>query len=111
MKKIETILDALPQIAGKRLYIWGAGKFGIPLANYLRKHDVNVLGIIDNKMAGKCIDGFQVTLIDEVPEYAKIFIAVSNKRFNTEILQQISDADKSLTAIRYEELYEEDMNI
>lgn len=31
----------------------GAGKMGIPLAHYLARHNVKVLGIIDNKQYGK----------------------------------------------------------
>lgn len=103
------ISDLLELKRNEGMFIWGAGKYGSILANYLKRHEVRVIGFIDNNKSGEIVDGFQVYSIDNVPEYAKIFIAVSNKQANVEIKQQIIKTNKSIHAVGYGELYEKDI--
>ena len=86
------------------IYIWGAGKNGIPLAKYLRTHGVNVRGIIDNKLAGNSIEDFLVVSFDEIPNDSKIFISVSSKELNIEIEKQIVESRKEVFYRKYEDL-------
>ncbi|WP_294240056.1 DUF1796 family putative cysteine peptidase [Pseudobutyrivibrio sp.] len=103
------ISDILELKRNEEMFIWGAGKYGSILANYLKRHGVRVIGFIDNNKSGEIVDGFQVYSIDNVPEYAKIFIAVSNKQANVEIKKQIIKTNKSIHAVGYGELYEKDI--
>lgn len=105
------ILEGLQIEAGEGIYIWGAGKFGIPLAKYLRNRNVVIKGIIDNKLHGERVEDFDIISLDDVKNEAKIFIAVSNKDANSSISNQIKESGKTITAIQYADLYEEDFDI
>lgn len=76
------------------IYIWGAGEYGICLANYLIKRNVNISGIIDNSYTTKIrksditIGGFDIN-----KNYKRIFIAVVSEKSNEEIVQQINNGN------------------
>ncbi len=106
-----SILKGLRADADEGIYLWGAGKFGIPLAKYLRKRDVAINGIVDNKLHGQCVDGFDIVSLDDVKKDSKIFIAVSDIDANLSINNQIKESGKNITVIHYADLYEEDMDI
>ena len=57
------ILKTLGVSKDEGIYLWGAGKFGIPLAHYLKERDVIINGIVDNKSYGKEIEGFNIPVI------------------------------------------------
>lgn len=86
------------------VYLWGAGKNGLPLAKYLRSCGVNVKGIIDNHLAGKNIEGEIILSFDDVPNDSNIFISVSSKEANIEIEKQISESKKRISYRKYEDL-------
>lgn len=105
------ILDAFCCTVETGIYLWGAGKYGIPLAKYLCDREVNVQGIIDNKKSGEVCDGFQIISPEAIPFGAKIFIAVLNKDANNSITTQIEQINIGACIVRYEDLYEVDLNL
>lgn len=88
------------------LYLWGAGKYGMRLANYLIKRNVNISGIIDNSYTTEIrkneilIGGFDLT-----KNYKRIFIAVASEKANEDIVQQINNSNYPYTPLlRFKDL-------
>lgn len=79
------------------LYLWGAGEYGMRLANYLIKRNVNISGIIDNSYTTEIrkneipISGFDLT-----KNYKRIFIAVASEKANKDIVQQINNSNSPI---------------
>ena len=118
-KCIEEHIDGIDKLILKTMriskdegiYLWGAGKLGIPLAHYLKERDVVINGIIDNKSYGKELEGFNIIPFEKVTNEAKIFIAVSNKEANVEIELQILATHPEALIVKYQDLYREALNI
>lgn len=104
-----SILDALNATADEGIFLWGAGKYGLALANYLRDRNVSIAGIIDNEKQGEEMNGFFIQSPDVIPTKAKIFIAIAKKEANKSIVKQIDQMGIEATVIRYEDIYEEDI--
>lgn len=100
------ILHALNVFKDEGIYIWGAGKLGMPLARYFCERGVVLKGIIDNNISEKTKEGFELVSFDEVEDGAKIFISVYDDKANEEILEQIHKTHKKTTAVGYEDLKE-----
>lgn len=107
----ESILETMEVSKDEGIYLWGAGKFGIPLARYLKERDVIINGIVDNKSYGKEIAGFNIISFEEVTVESKIFIAVSNIDANVEIEHQILARYPKAKIIKYQDLYKTDLNV
>ena len=107
----ELILKTMGVSKDEGIYLWGAGKFGIPLAYYLKERGVIINGIIDNKSHGKEIEGFTIIPFEKVRNKPKIFIAVSNKEENVEIELQILAIYPEALIVKYQDLYENHLNI
>lgn len=107
----DCILKKLGASKKEGIYLWGAGGFGIPLAEYLRDKGVSILGIIDNYHCGEKITGFDVVSFGNVPENSKAFITISKLDTNIEILKQIEESGKNVHAVCYKDLYEQGMDI
>lgn len=85
------ILEGFGTCSNEPIYLWGAGNYGIQIANYLRERNVNVLGIIDNSYTNKTeINNIPISGFDLAKNYKRIFIAVANEKSNEEIVQQIN---------------------
>jgi len=107
----ELILKTIGVSKDEGIYLWGAGKFGIPLAHYLKERDVIINGIVDNKSYGREIEGFNIISFEEVTDEPKIFIAVSNKDANVEIERQILAIHPEALVFKYQDLYKRDLNV
>lgn len=88
------------------LYLWGAGEYGMRLANYLIKRNVNISGIIDNSYTTEIrkneipISGFDLT-----QNYKRIFIAVASEKANEDIVHQINNSNYPHTPLlRFKDL-------
>lgn len=107
----ELILKTIGVSKDEGIYLWGAGKFGIPLAHYLKERDVIINGIVDNKSYGKEIEGFNIISFEEVADESKIFIAVSNKEANVKIEHQILAIHPEALIVKYQDLHKRDLNV
>lgn len=105
------ILKGLNAESGEGIYLWGAGKYGISLADYLIKRKVRINGIVDNKLYGQRLEGLRIISFNEVRNGAKIFIAISSPTANTSIDRQIKDSRKDIIAVHYADLCEDDFYI
>ncbi len=102
----QVILNAFGETYNGGIYLWGAGKKGIPLATYLKSRGVVIKGIIDNNLYGSNVNGLNICSLDEVKDGAKVFITILNKETNEAILEQINSSNKSIAVIRYQDLDE-----
>lgn len=98
------LTEAMEATKNEGIYLWGAGRFGIPLAHYLRARDVVIRGIIDNSSCGKKIDGFKIISFEEVPDNVKIFITVSDKDATADIENQITAVHSHTLIVKYADL-------
>lgn len=106
----ELLLKTMGVSKDEGIYLWGAEKCGIPLANYLKKRGVVINGIIDNKSFGKEIEGFNIIPFEKVRDKPKIFIAVFSKEANAEIEHQIQTIHPNALIAKYQDLPEDDFN-
>ena len=93
------------------IYLWGAGKYGIPLARYLEERDVVINGIVDNKSCGKEIDGFNIISFEKTTNQSKIFIAVIDEKAQVDIEHQILAIHPKTLIVKYSDFHEEDLEI
>lgn len=105
------ILHALGADRTDGIYLWGAGKYGLSLARYLRRKYVAVKAIIDNSSEKKESEEFTVIPFSEVKDGAKIFISVASQQANDEIVNQICQSGRLVRAIRFVDLCKEDDDI
>lgn len=87
----------------------GAGRFGIPLAHYLQKRHVAIKGIIDNKLHGKEIGGFNILSFDDICDETSFFITVLDSKINEKIEKQILTKYPFAKVVKYQDLCEEDI--
>jgi len=105
----QSILETLNATADEGIFLWGAGKYGLALANYLRDRNIAIAGIIDNEKQGEKIDDFAIQAPNILSTNAKIFIAVANKEANKSIAEQIVHMGIDAYVVRFEDLYENDI--
>lgn len=105
----KAILSALGATREEGIYLWGAGKFGLPLAEYLIHKGIALRGIIDNAYLSRKSDKLDVIPFDEVEDGSKIFITVVNEKIKDEILEQIKKCHSRTKAVGYADISEEDM--
>lgn len=98
----QKILDMFNLQNKESFYIWGGGKYGIPLYYYLLKRNVKVKAVIDNKPQNGFPGDICIISPNDVEPYSKIFIAVLNEISNFEIKEQIKD--KKCHFLTYKEL-------
>lgn len=69
-EELESILQGLPDLTGKELYIFGAGNTASLYQEGLRrlKNEFAVTGYVDNKKAGKLFDGKKIISPFEIQE-------------------------------------------
>lgn len=96
------ILDMFDLSSSESFYIWGGGKCGIPLYNYLLKRKIKVKAIIDNRPKNEFPSDICIISPNDIEPYSKIFIAVLNDISNIEIKEQIKD--KKCHFLTYKEL-------
>lgn len=89
------------------LYIWGAGEYGMLLANYLRKRGVNIVSIIDNNHNKRVESGFKIISFDNVDDKIPIFIAVGREEYKKSIELQILSRFSTTKIMGFMDLYEE----
>lgn len=107
----KSILSALGVTAETGIYLWGAGNLGITLAQYLYNKGVVVKGIIDKEQYGQTIENCKIISPEDVPFGAKIFISILDKDANNAIISQLQKSNTVACIKRYEDLYEEDIDI
>ena len=83
-------------------YIWGGGKYGISLYQYLIKRNVKVKAIIDNRPRNEFPSDICVISPNDIEPYSKIFIAISDEISNFEIKEQVKN--KKCHFLTYKEL-------
>lgn len=105
------LLKAMNVSRQEGFYLWGAGKYGLPLAKYLKERGVTIQGIVDNNASGMDISEFLVIPFESLDNGVKVFVAVSNKDANCSIEKQIKDKLKGVKIVRYMDLYEEDLQV
>lgn len=98
----QKILDMLDLQNNESFYIWGGGKYGIPLYRYLLERNVKVKAIIDNRPKNEFPGDICVISPNDIEPYSKIFIAVLNEISNFEIKEQIKS--KKCHFLTYKEL-------
>ena len=93
------------------IYIWGAGKYGKMLVQYLINRGMNIIGIIDNAISYESyVSGVSVNSFDSGKDYERIFIAVANEKANMDISQQICGSKyNNIKILRYSDLNIEDI--
>lgn len=101
----DIILNALDASRNEGIFLWGRGKYGMPLAKYLRERKVLINGIIDNDYSEKMKDGFKIIPFERVNDGVKIFIAVTKKEDNEAIVKQIMSQHRKSKIIKYQDLY------
>lgn len=70
----DAILSALDVSRTDGIYLWGAGRYGLPLARYLCDRHVVIKGIIDNAFLSIKSDEFNIVSFADVNDGSKIFI-------------------------------------
>jgi prephenate dehydrogenase len=87
------------------IYLWGAGRYGRLLAEYLEQRNVKIYGIVDNNISSLEMSKFQVVSFDQVKDGAKIFIAIEDKVANEEIARKITSIHKKTIVVRFQDLF------
>ncbi|MCI8504651.1 MAG: hypothetical protein HFI67_00490 [Lachnospiraceae bacterium] len=98
----QKISDVFKLQNSESFYIWGGGKYGILLYHYLRKRNVKVKAIIDNRPKNEFPSDICVISPNDIEPDSKIFIAVSNEISNSEIKKQVKN--KKCHFLTYKEL-------
>lgn len=83
-----SIVDYLSIESTDDFYVWGAGQRGLPMAKYLLHKGLPLKAIIDNNNKKNIDLDLPIILPSEVPNNAKILIAVV-KDYEQEIIEQI----------------------
>lgn len=96
------ILDMFNLQNNESFYIWGGGRYGIPLYRYLFKRNIKIKAIIDNKPGNEFPRDICVISPNDIETDSKIFIAVSNEISNSEIKEQVKN--KKCQLLTYREL-------
>lgn len=78
-------------------YIFGGGKYGIPLYYYLVKRNIKIKAIIDNRVQSEFPNDILVVSPNDVESCSKIFIAIADEMSNYEVKEQIKKNCKILT--------------
>lgn len=105
------ILDALEVSDIIGIYLWGAGRLGIPLAKYLTRRGVIVKGIIDNDKTIGYVKDIAIIQYNEIEDGARIFISIADKEPKEAVMKQIMSSDKNVKVISYEDIYNERYDI
>jgi hypothetical protein len=105
----DAILSSVGVSRNDGIYIWGAGKYGRALAKYLSERNIKIKGIIDNKILTEEDEKYNVIPFEKVEDMAKIFIAVSNKEANEDIVKQVMSRHNRTVIVRFQDLYEGDL--
>jgi len=91
------IIKRLNMTDGQYLYLWGAGKRGIPLLNYLLKRNIKVSAIIDNDIEKQNISYLPVPVIPYTAvtdDKVNILISVKNETLVEDIKKQILETNR-----------------
>lgn len=96
------ILDMFNLQKNESFYIWGGGRYGIPLYRYLFKRNIKIKAIIDNRPGNEFPRDICVISPNDIETDSKIFIAVSNEISNSEIKEQVKN--KKCQFLTYREL-------
>jgi hypothetical protein len=103
------ILSSLGVSKNDGIYIWGAGKYGRALVKYLGERNIKIKGIIDNKILTKEDESYNIIPFEKVDDMAKIYIAVSNKEANEDIVKQVMSRHNRIVIVRFQDLYQGDL--
>jgi hypothetical protein len=103
------ILSSLGVSKNDGIYIWGAGKYGRALVKYLGERNIKIKGIIDNKILTKEDESYNIIPFEKVDDMAKIYIAVSNKEANEDIVKQVMSRHNRIAIVRFQDLYQGDL--
>jgi hypothetical protein len=98
------ILNLLKAARQDGIYLWGAGKYGRLLAEYMKERNVKIHGIVDNHSFAIERCKFQVIPFYQVKEGAKIFIAIGDKKANEEIVKQVKRVHRETVVVRFQDL-------
>ncbi len=83
-------------------YIWGGGRYGIPLYHYLIKRNIKIKAIIDNRDQNEFPNDILVISPNDIEPCSKIFIAIADEMSNFQIKEQIKK--RRCKVLTYKEL-------
>lgn len=92
----------------KGIYLWGSGRYGEMMSQYLQKHGIKVKAFIDNNMekVGQVINGVQIISFTELKDAdANIFVAVASCEISESIKEQVNNKYQSINILTFDRLY------
>ena len=86
-KEKQRYLDYADRNSDKRIYIYGAGKQAVPIADFYKKNNVSIDGfcVTDRSSNRKNINGMPVYQVDELPHADAAFVFGVRVQLNDEI--------------------------